>query len=185
MGKASDHLYAQVIPKKGSKENPIDLHYIDDAFGAPGSQKRREIMGKQPKSLPIPDVYITKSHPVRRAENTGSSKTQAEAVKSAKANSPSKLAPSTPKKRAKGSGHYDNDGLSSGGSAKRRKAPATPMKQFRPPGKLKYAIRAMDQLMARVTDNRSHDEDYPSEHRGQTSRDGPFRRGFQGCGDCD
>ncbi|OTA83963.1 hypothetical protein M434DRAFT_16538 [Hypoxylon sp. CO27-5] len=160
MGRTMDHLLAQVIPKKGSKENPIDLDHFDDVFGAPGSKKRQELLTKKPSPPPIPDVYITRSRPARSKNNTTSAQpgtqnnhpgsgigqkaqappsgqrtTLATAAKSSKTGSALPKKPATPKPKS-------------------RKAPGNSVqKRVRPTDQLKYRPRVMDHLLARVTGN--------------------------------
>ncbi|OTA67907.1 hypothetical protein K449DRAFT_430013 [Hypoxylon sp. EC38] len=157
MSRAMDHLLARVIPKKGTKEDPIDLDHFDDVFSAPGSKKRHELLTKKPSPPPIPDCYITRSRPARgkkdnasvqpAAQNNrpgsgvgqkvqgGPKKTQATAAKSSKAGPSSPKVPVTPK-------------------PKPRKAPGNSVqKRVRPADQLKYRPRVMDHLLARVTGN--------------------------------
>ncbi|KAI0833058.1 hypothetical protein F5Y06DRAFT_301320 [Hypoxylon sp. FL0890] len=174
MGRAEDHLYAQVIPKKGTKENPINPDEIEESWGAPGSEKNRRLLNWKQKALPTPDVIFIRERKARNRANgdpaaqASSSNAESNTQVKTKAAS-SKAKPKLPKeayktsfgpkssaKRPSGQDDHDDDGTPPP-KAKRAKAKAkvtAPTKRPGPPdGQLKYPVRAMDHLMARVTDN--------------------------------
>ncbi|KAI1135695.1 hypothetical protein F5Y05DRAFT_416037 [Hypoxylon sp. FL0543] len=183
MGRAADHLYAQVIPKKGSKENPIAPDEFEEIWGAPGSAKRRELLKPAPPPPP-PDVIFIRSRKARKSVNDNSTaqptpvtaetnvqgKTMEPASKNAtppkrpKKTLKKQLKTKTSTKRRAGQGDddydhisdsdvMDDDSVATAHKSKRRQAKAAPVKRLRANAEPKYPVRAMDHLLARVKDN--------------------------------